>query len=52
METGVDYNKLRLHKVGYFADLLSRNEEVNESIRPLVRFSRARNSFEEPKAIS
>ncbi len=36
METGVDYNKRRLHKVGYFADLLSSNEEVSESIRPLL----------------
>ena len=52
METGVDHNKRWLHKVGYFADLLFRNEEVNESIRPLLRFSRARNSFEEPKVIS
>ena len=36
METGVSYNKQRLHKVGYFADLMSTNEEVNESIRPLA----------------
>ena len=41
METGVDYNKRRLHKVGYFADLMSSNEEVNQSIRPLLRLSRA-----------
>jgi transposase len=40
METGVDYNKRRLHKVGYFADLMSANEEVQESIRPLLRLSR------------
>ena len=40
MEAGVDYNKRRLHKVGYFADLLSSNEEVNENIRPLLRLSR------------
>ncbi len=52
METGVDYNMRQLHKVGYFADLLSRNEKVNESIWPLLKFSRARSSFEEPKAIS
>jgi transposase len=40
METGVSYNKQRLHKVGYFSELLSTNEEVNESIRPLLKLSR------------
>ena len=40
METGVEYNKRRLHKVGYFGELLSSNEEVNESIRPLLKLSR------------
>ena len=40
METGVSYNKQRLHKVRYFRELLSTNEEVNESIRPLLRLSR------------
>jgi transposase len=40
METGVSYNKRRLHKVGYFAELMSSNEEVNESIRPLLKLSR------------
>ena len=40
LETGVSYNKRRLHKVSYFADLMSTNEEVNESIRPLLRLSR------------
>jgi len=39
LETGVSYNKRRLHKVGYFADLISTNEEVNESIRPLLKLS-------------
>ena len=34
METGVSHNKKRLHKVGYFRELLTTNEEVNESIRP------------------
>ena len=37
METGVSYNKQRLHKVGYFRELLSNSEEVNESIRPSVK---------------
>jgi transposase len=40
MEAGVSYNKQRLHKVGYFRELLSTNEEVNESIRPLLKLSR------------
>jgi len=40
METGVDYNKRRLHKVGYFEDLLTTNKEVNQSIRPLLKLSR------------
>ena len=40
METGLSYNKQRLHKVGYFRELLSTNEEVHESIRPLLRLSR------------
>ena len=40
MEIGVSYNKSRLHKVGYFAKLLSSNEEVNQSIRPLLKLSR------------
>jgi len=40
METGVDYNKSRLHKVGYFEDLLKTNKEVSQSIRPLLKLSR------------
>src|SRR6202790_1084436 len=40
METGVSHNKQRLHKVGYFRELLSSNEEVHENIRPLLRLSR------------
>ncbi len=40
METGVSYNKQRLHKVGYFADLISTNEELSFSIRPLLKLSR------------
>ena len=41
METGVSYNKQRLHKVGYFAELMATNKEVHESIRPLLTLSRA-----------
>lgn len=40
METGVSHNKQRLHKVGYFRELLATNKEINESIRPLLRLSR------------
>jgi transposase len=40
METGVSHNKQRLHKVGYFRELLASNEEVHENIRPLLRLSR------------
>jgi len=40
METGVSYNKQRLHKLGYFTELLSSNDEVSESIRPLLKLSR------------
>jgi transposase len=40
METGVEYSKQRLHKVSYFRELLSTNEEVPPSIRPLLKLSR------------
>ena len=42
METGVSYNKRRLHQVGYFKDLLWMNPEVSDSIRPLLKFCRER----------
>jgi transposase len=40
METGGEHNKQRLHKVGYFRELLSRNKDVQPSIRPLLKLSR------------
>src|SRR5262252_9429916 len=40
METGVSHNKQRLHKVGYFRELISKNEEVHDSLRPLLQVSR------------
>ena len=40
METGVSYNKQRLHKLGYFEELMATNEDVHDSIRPLLRLSR------------
>ena len=36
----MSHNKKRLHKVGYFRELISNNEEVPESIQPLLRLSR------------
>jgi transposase len=40
MESGVSYDKQRLHKMGYFTELLSTNEEISDSIRPLLRVGR------------
>lgn len=40
LETGVSHNKQRLHKVGYFRELMTSNGEVQQSIRPLLRLSR------------
>ena len=40
METGVSYDKLRLHRMGYFADLMSSSEEISDSIRPLLKLCR------------
>ena len=31
METGVSYNKQRLHKVGYFDELMTTNEDVTRA---------------------
>ena len=40
METGVTYSKQRLHKVGYFRELLSSNQDIHSNIRPLLKLSR------------
>src|SRR5438270_1861708 len=40
METGVSHNKRQLHRVGYFRDLMASNENIDESIRPLLQLSR------------
>ena len=40
MEKGVTHTKRRLHKVGYFAELMGGNEEIDQSIRPLLKLSR------------
>jgi transposase len=40
MEAGVSYNKQKLHKVGYFRELLASNPDINEGLRPLLRLCR------------
>jgi hypothetical protein len=30
MESGVSYNKQKLHKVGYFRELLATNQEIDK----------------------
>jgi transposase len=37
MEAGVSYNKQRLHKAGYFRELLATNPDIDESLRALLR---------------
>src|SRR5438105_2635661 len=37
MEAGVSYNKQKLHKVGYFRELLATNQDIDEGLKPLVR---------------
>ena len=40
MEAGVSYNKEKLHKVGYFRDLLASNPDINDGLRSLLRLCR------------
>jgi len=40
MEAGVSYNKQKLHKVGYFRELLATNPEINDGLRSLLRLCR------------
>jgi transposase len=40
MEAGVSYNKQKLHKVGYFRELLDTHPEIDEGLRPLLRLCR------------
>ena len=37
MEAGVSYNKQRLHKAGYFRELLASNPDIDEGLRALLR---------------
>jgi transposase len=40
LEKGVMHTRQRLHKVGYFAELMAGSEEIDASIRPLLKLSR------------
>jgi len=40
MEAGVSYNKQKLHKVGYFCELLATNKDIDDGLRPLLRLCR------------
>ena len=40
MEAGVSYNKQRLHKAGYFRELLATNPQIDEGLRSLLRLCR------------
>jgi transposase len=40
MEAGVSYNKQRLHKAGYFRELLASNADIDEGLRSLLRLCR------------
>jgi transposase len=40
MEAGVNYSKQRLHKAGYFRELLATNPDINEELKPLLQLCR------------
>ncbi len=40
MEAGVSYNKQKLHKAGYFRELLATNPDINEGLCSLLRVCR------------
>jgi transposase len=40
METGVNYNKQRLHKAGYFRELLASNPDIDAGLGSLLRLCR------------
>src|SRR5450432_581435 len=40
MEAGVNYNKQRLHKAGYFRELLATNPDIDEGLRSLLPLCR------------
>jgi len=40
MEAGIGYNKQRLHKTGYFRELMATNPGIDEGLRSLLRLCR------------
>ena len=40
MEAGVTYNKQKLHKAGYFRELLATNQDIDDGLRSLLRLCR------------
>jgi transposase len=40
MESGVSYNKQKLHQQGYFHQVLQTNHEIDPSLWPLLKLSR------------
>jgi transposase len=40
MEAGVSYNKQKLHKAGYFRELLATNPDINDGLSSLLRVCR------------
>ena len=40
MESGVLYNKQKLHKVGYFKELMETNQDIGRALRPLLTICR------------
>jgi transposase len=40
MESGVSYNKQRLHQAGYFRELLATNPDIGDGLRSLLRLCR------------
>jgi transposase len=40
METGVTYNKEKLHQARYFSELMVHNQEISEELKPLLKINR------------
>jgi transposase len=40
MESGVVYNKQKLHKVGYFKELMATNPDISSELKPLLTICR------------
>jgi len=40
MELGVVYNKQKLHKVGYFKEMMETNQDIGRELRPLLTICR------------